>query len=100
MTAYPARMRRVVFDRFGAPGEVLRIEEVAAPQPGSGEVRVAITHRPIHPADLMLIRGAYPALPPLPATPGIEGVGRVDAVGDGMDAALAGRRSCPMAWCS
>ena len=39
---------------------------------------------PINPADINMIEGTYPTLPPLPAVGGSEGVGIVEAVGDGV----------------
>ncbi|MCC7275694.1 MAG: zinc-binding dehydrogenase, partial [Alphaproteobacteria bacterium] len=50
-------MKRVVFDGFGEPAEVLRVEEAAEPSPGPGEVAVRMELRPINPADLLTVRG-------------------------------------------
>jgi NADPH2:quinone reductase len=33
-------MRAALYDRYGASGEVLRIEDIERPEPGPGEVRV------------------------------------------------------------
>ena len=77
-------MRSVQFDRFGNATEVLTVNEIPIPEPGEGEVRVRVTARPIHPADLMYIRGAYGLRPKLPASPGFEGCGTVDAAGPGV----------------
>lgn len=76
-------MRALSFDRFGPPAEVLYLHDAPVPQPGPGQVRLRLTHRPINPSDLLTIRGEYGRLPPLPATPGFEAVGRVDALGEG-----------------
>ena len=78
-------MKRVVFDRFGPPAEVLRIQDdVPAPQPGPGEVLVRMLASPVNPSDLMYIAGKYGLKPTLPATPGFEGVGVVEASGGGL----------------
>lgn len=78
-------MKRVVFDRFGPPAEVLHIQDdVPAPQPGSGEVLVRMLASPVNPSDLMYIAGKYGLKPTLPATPGFEGVGIVEATGGGL----------------
>jgi NADPH:quinone reductase-like Zn-dependent oxidoreductase len=53
---------------------------------------VAIEAAPINPSDLMLIRGVYGVRPRLPAALGAEGVGRVIAVGEGVDASRVGER--------
>lgn len=84
-------MRSVQFDRFGNATEVLTVEDVPIPEPGEGEVRVKVAARPIHPSDLMYIRGTYGLRPPLPAVPGFEGAGSVDAVGPGVDVPLGQR---------
>jgi NADPH:quinone reductase-like Zn-dependent oxidoreductase len=47
---------------------------------------------PINPSDLLLIRGWYGHRPALPATLGTEGVGRVAAVGAGVDPSRVGER--------
>jgi NADPH:quinone reductase-like Zn-dependent oxidoreductase len=78
-------VKRVVFDRFGPPAEVLRIEDdVPAPQPRSGEVLVRMLASPVNPSDLMYVAGKYGLKPTLPATPGFEGVGVVEATGGGL----------------
>lgn len=77
-------MRAIVFDRFGAPAEVLQLRDTPPPQPGPGQVLVRMLASPINPSDLMMIRGVYGMLPTLPATPGFEGVGRVEAAGSGL----------------
>lgn len=57
---------------------------VVVPEPGQGEVRVRVTCRPIHPADIMSLQGYYPGISQdLPTVPGLEGAGYVDAVGPG-----------------
>lgn len=77
-------MLAAVFDRFGEPGDVLRIEERPLPTPGAGEVRVRMLASPVNPSDLMTIRGVYGIRPALPSVPGYEGVGIVDAAQAGL----------------
>lgn len=78
-------MKRVVFDRFGPPAEVLRVQDdVPAPQPARGEVMVRMLASPVNPSDLMYVAGKYGLKPSLPATPGFEGVGIVEATGGGL----------------
>lgn len=89
----PETMKAVVFDRFGEPGEVLRVEDVPIPVPRRGEVRVRMIASPLNPSDLLMVRGRYVMRPPLPATPGFEGVGIVDRAGPGFLGPLVkGRR--------
>ncbi|MGE0714996.1 MAG: zinc-dependent alcohol dehydrogenase family protein [Alphaproteobacteria bacterium] len=89
-------MRRVVFDGFGEPASVLRVEDCAEPVPGPGEVVVAMTLRPINPADLLTVRGRYGTRPKLPAVPGYEGVGRVVARGPDVETPAIGERVVPL----
>jgi NADPH:quinone reductase-like Zn-dependent oxidoreductase len=77
-------MKAVVFERFGEPAEVLRLQDVPMPEPGPGQVRVRMIASPINPSELLVVRGLYGVLPRLPATPGFEGVGVVDRAGPGL----------------
>ncbi len=86
-------MKVVEFARFGVPREVCRCIEVAdVGAPGDEEVVVEIEASPINPADLLTIEGRYPGPSELPARLGIEGVGRVVAVGGGVTALAVGDR--------
>jgi NADPH:quinone reductase len=89
-------LRALRFHQFGPPARVLRLEEPQLPQPGPGQVRLRLTHRPIHPSDLLTISGDYGRLPQLPATPGFEAVGRVDALGEGVTDRRLGERVIPL----
>lgn len=85
-------MRSVGHDTFGPPERVLTEREVATPVAGPGQVLVRTILSPIHNHDLVTVRGEYGVKPPLPAIGGTEAVGVVERVGDGVDAALVGRR--------
>jgi NADPH2:quinone reductase len=83
-------MRAVRFDRTGGP-EVLRVDDVPLPEPGPGEVRVAVRHAGVNFIDSYLRAGSYdPGA--LPATAGKEGAGRVAAVGSGVEVIAVGDR--------
>lgn len=78
--------------RFGEP-EVLTLDDVPAPEPGPGEVRVAVRAAGINPVDWK-IRGGMFAPGKTPAGPtgtGIELAGVVDAVGPGVTGLSAGQ---------
>ena len=77
-------MKAIVFEQFGEPAEVLRLQDVPIPEPGPGQVRVRMIASPVNPSDLLVVRGQYGVLPALPATPGFEGVGVVDRAGPGL----------------
>ena len=89
-------MRAIRFHQFGPPAEVLHLEDVPDEEPGPGQVRLRLTHRSINPSDLLTISGHYGRLPRLPATPGLEGVGRVEALGEGVAGWRAGDRAIPL----
>ncbi|WP_406288080.1 zinc-binding dehydrogenase [Embleya sp. NBC_00896] len=87
-------MRAIRLNEFG-PAENLRYEEVATPEPGPGQVRIAVAAAGVHLVDTMLrtgeAQGPFP-LPTLPVTLGREVAGTVDAIGPGVDPALVGTR--------
>ncbi|MGA8339359.1 MAG: zinc-dependent alcohol dehydrogenase family protein [Solirubrobacteraceae bacterium] len=85
-------MKTLQLSSFGAPTEVVELAEVDAADPGPGQLAVAIEAAPINPSDLNMIRGVHGVRPDLPAALGAEGVGRVIAVGDGVDASPVGTR--------
>ena len=70
-------MKAVVITRFGGP-EVLEIQDVPAPQPGSQEVLVHVRSTALNRADLLQRLGRYPAPPDAPHNiPGLEFAGEV-----------------------
>ena len=85
-------MRRLVLPEFGDPTKAPRLSEVETPEPGAGQLSVSMEASPINPSDVLLIRGFYGHRPELPAVLGSEGVGRVAAVGDGVDHDWVGKR--------
>ena len=85
-------MQAVVIDEFGEPKDVLTAQQAPTPEPGPGEVRIAMSLSPIHNHDLAIIRGVYGYRPPLPAIPGTEAAGVVDATGPGVDTLRVGQR--------
>lgn len=89
-------MRILSFSEFGLPADVLSLQEAPVPEPGPGQVRLRLTHRPINPSDLLTISGEYGRLPKLPATPGLEGTGIIDALGPGMSGLEPGQRAIPL----
>jgi NADPH:quinone reductase-like Zn-dependent oxidoreductase len=75
-------MRTVRFHEHGEPGDVLRMETMAVPEPGPGRIRVAVHACGLTPADWALCRGLFAG--DLPRGIGIEVSGTVDATGDGI----------------
>ncbi|MBL8630792.1 MAG: zinc-binding dehydrogenase [Rhodospirillaceae bacterium] len=85
-------MRSVVHSVFGDPVDVLKLTDVPMPAPAAGQVRLRMKLAAIHNHDLWTVRGSYGYKPALPAIGGSEAVGVVDAVGEGVDVALIGKR--------
>lgn len=85
-------MRAIVVTKPGGP-EVLELRDVATPEPGHGQVRVRIRACAVNRADLMQVRGHYPAPPDAPQDiPGLELAGEIDAVGSGVSDLANGDR--------
>jgi NADPH2:quinone reductase len=90
-------MRRVRYHAYGGP-DVLTLEEVPAPEPGPGQVRLRAEVIGANFVDTMFRRGAGGIFQrPLPGTPTGDVVGTVVATGDGVDAGLVGRRVASLA---
>ncbi|NYI05177.1 zinc-binding dehydrogenase [Allostreptomyces psammosilenae] len=88
-------MHAIRLHAFG-PAENLRLESVPDPEPGPGQVRIAVRAAGVHLLDTALRAGSaeelpFP-LPELPITPGREVAGVVDRVGAGVDDGWLGRR--------
>src|SRR5215468_4296657 len=73
-------MRAMVLDR---PGRPLVLRERPVPQPGPGEILVAVSACGVCRTDLHVVDGELPH-PKLPIVPGHEIVGRVAALGGGV----------------
>ncbi len=90
--AYPApSMRQVWISKPGEP-EVLEVREAPDPEPGEGEVRIAVEAAGINFADIMARMDAYPDLPGIPIVVGYEVAGTIDAVGKGVDEGRVGEQ--------
>jgi NADPH2:quinone reductase len=86
-------VRAVWYDRQGPADEVLRVGELADPQPGPGEVRVRVRYSGINPGDTKKRRGWLGSSMPYPRViPHSDAAGIIDGIGEGIDAARMGRR--------
>jgi NADPH:quinone reductase len=83
-------MRAIQVHTLGGP-EVLSYDEVAVPEPGSGQVRVKIAAAGINFIDVYNRSGQYAGVR-LPFTPGSEAAGVVDAVGPNVTDVQVGDR--------
>lgn len=77
-------MKALQFDRFGSP-DVIVLRDVPRPEPGPGQIRIAVRACGLTPADWHLADGLLADhLPPLPRGLGLEIAGTVDALGAGV----------------
>jgi mitochondrial enoyl-[acyl-carrier protein] reductase / trans-2-enoyl-CoA reductase len=75
-------MKAIQLQAFGNPADVVKLVDVPdVGAPGPDEVVIAPEASPINGTDFLIIAGRYGYLPPLPSILGVEGVGRVTAVG-------------------
>ena len=73
-------MKAIRVHGFGG-AEVLQIEEVPKPQPGTGQVLVRMGAIGVNPVETYIRAGTYAYKPALPYTPGNDGAGVVEQVG-------------------
>ena len=52
-------MKKIMVTCIGETRESLQVQEVPRPQPKAGEVLVKMLAAPIHPADLLVMRGRH-----------------------------------------
>ena len=81
------------YERQGPASEVLEVGEMAAPEPGPGEVRVRVNLSGVNPGDTKK-RGDWVGygMPYPRIVPHSDGSGVLDAVGDGVDSSRVGWR--------
>jgi len=86
-------MRAIHLTVFGDPAQGLEFVQLPEPAaPGAGQVLIGVEFSPIDLSDLLVASGAYPFRPTLPSVIGNEGVGRILAVGPGVDNVAVGDR--------
>jgi NADPH:quinone reductase-like Zn-dependent oxidoreductase len=80
-------VRRIVIERPGGY-DALRIVESPTPEPGAGQVRIAVAAAGVNYADGIIRMGLYESAKRLhgyPITPGFELAGRIEAIGPGVE---------------
>ena len=83
--------RSVRFHEFGGP-DVLKIEDVAVPDPGSQEVRLRIKAIGLNRSEVLTRSGRSASKPTLPAQLGLEAAGEIEAIGSGVEGFAVGDR--------
>jgi len=86
-------MRAVQLTAYGDPLESLKYVDIPEPAaPGPNQVLIGVEFSPLNPSDLLLAKGIYGVRPALPSVIGNEGVGRVIALGAGVENVKVGDR--------
>lgn len=81
-------MNAMMLNKIGAPLEWMELPDR---QPGAGEIRVTVSACGVCRTDLHVVDGELPD-PKLPIIPGHEIVGRIDAIGTGVEGLSIGER--------
>jgi NADPH2:quinone reductase len=84
-------VKAIRVNTFGGP-EVLRLEEVATPRAGRGQVLVRMHAIGVNPVETYIRAGTYARKPALPYTPGNDGAGMIERVGTDVDEFKPGDR--------
>ena len=89
-------MKAVRVVKHGDPAEALEVSDVPIPEPGPGEVRIAVSAASVNFGDIARCRGTVASvMGQIPFTLGMDVCGVVDATGEGA-AAWGGRRVVAM----
>ncbi|HQF02385.1 MAG TPA: NAD(P)H-quinone oxidoreductase [Phycicoccus sp.] len=88
-------MQALLITSPGGP-EVLVTADVPTPEPGSGEVRIAVAAAGVNRADTLQRQGLYPPPPGESDIPGLEVSGVIDAVGEDVTEWLVGDEVCAL----
>jgi NADPH:quinone reductase-like Zn-dependent oxidoreductase len=86
----PKRMKALCFATTGKPLDVLRLDDVAVPNPAAGQIRVRVHACALNPADWAVCEGFLPVPPPRGI--GFDVSGIVDALGEGVTNVKVGDR--------
>ena len=73
-------MKAMMSHEPGGP-ETLKLTEIDSPDPGPGQIRIAVKAAGVNFPDTLIIRDMYQFRPPRPFAPGGEVAGVIDAVG-------------------
>src|SRR6266850_3107581 len=84
-------MKAILCTHFGGPAD-LEYQDLPDPQPGSGEVVVAVKAAALNFFDTLIIAGKYQLKPPFPFSPASEFAGVVESIGTGVTAVAPGDR--------
>lgn len=77
------KARAAIFDQLG-DSSVIALRQVEVPEPGPGEIRIAVSAFGLNRSEAMFRQGWHPTKPVLPSRIGYEAAGRVESVGPGV----------------
>jgi NADPH2:quinone reductase len=83
-------VKAIQITRHGGP-EVLETVDLPDPEPGPGQIAIALEATAVNYADVLMARGVYPGVK-APTVPGLEAAGTVVAVGSGVTRFAPGNR--------
>jgi NADPH:quinone reductase len=87
-----ATIKAIILREFGPPG-VMRLEEVPTPEPGPGEVLIEVAAVSVNRTlDCIVRSGNYPRPVKLPHIPGVDPVGTIVLLGEGVTTRKLGDR--------
>ncbi|MCM2459346.1 NADPH:quinone oxidoreductase family protein [Pseudomonas sp. CG7] len=84
-------MKVVLCTRFGSPDQLI-VKETQAPEPGHGEVVIAVHASGIGLPDALMVQGKSHVVPTLPFSPGCEVAGVIVRIGAGVSGRSVGER--------
>jgi NADPH2:quinone reductase len=91
-------MKAVLCRAYGPPS-TLAVDVIDSPEPGPGEIRIAVKAAGVNFPDTLIVQGKYQFKPEPPFSPGAEVAGTVSAVGAGVtDFAVGDRVAASMLW--
>lgn len=83
-------VKAFLLESFGLDG--LAVRDVPTPEPGPGQVLVAVKAASLNYRDLLMVKGQYDSRMPLPLIPLSDGAGQVVGVGPGVETPKLGDR--------
>jgi NADPH:quinone reductase len=95
MTSLPATMRAVEITKPGGP-EVLALCERPVPEPGHGQILIAVDWAGVNRPDALQRAGVYAPPPTASPLPGLEAAGQVAALGPGVTGWQVGDPVCAL----
>lgn len=89
-------MKAALCKQYGPPRSLV-VEEIEAPEPGPGEVKVRVHACGVNFPDILMMAGKYQSKPDMPFSPGGEVSGQIVGIGDRVEGLQTGQRILGMA---